>query len=128
WNLPARLRARLARRRQVRARRALTRGLIEISEGRWKEGERRLVRNARDSEVPLINYLMAARAAQLLSADERRDAHLKAAYESTPQATVAVLLTQAELQIAQDRKSTRLNSSHVKISYAVFCFKKKKSR
>src|SRR5690606_41195267 len=28
--------------------------------------------------------------------------------------------------IALDRKSTRLNSSHVKISYAVFCLKKKK--
>src|SRR5436309_8510408 len=27
-----------------------------------------------------------------------------------------------------DRKSTRLNSSHVKISYAVFCLKKKKSQ
>src|SRR5699024_11308363 len=27
--------------------------------------------------------------------------------------------------IAQDRKSTRLNSSHVSISYAVFCLKKK---
>src|SRR5690606_41607374 len=27
-----------------------------------------------------------------------------------------------------DRKSTRLNSSHVKISYAVFCLKKKKGR
>src|SRR5690606_40734234 len=27
---------------------------------------------------------------------------------------------------SQDRKSTRLNSSHVKISYAVFCLKKKK--
>src|SRR3989442_2536601 len=27
----------------------------------------------------------------------------------------------------QDRKSTRLNSSHVRISYAVFCLKKKKS-
>src|SRR5690606_41526484 len=27
---------------------------------------------------------------------------------------------------AVDRKSTRLNSSHVKISYAVFCLKKKK--
>src|SRR5437868_11065278 len=26
-----------------------------------------------------------------------------------------------------DRKSTRLNSSHVSISYAVFCFKKKKT-
>src|SRR5690606_42088498 len=28
----------------------------------------------------------------------------------------------------QDRKSTRLNSSHVKISYAVFCLKKKKKQ
>src|SRR5690606_40365065 len=28
--------------------------------------------------------------------------------------------------VASDRKSTRLNSSHVKISYAVFCLKKKK--
>src|SRR5436309_9510976 len=28
----------------------------------------------------------------------------------------------------QDRKSTRLNSSHVKISYAVFCLKKKKKK
>src|SRR5436309_8873018 len=30
--------------------------------------------------------------------------------------------------IFRDRKSTRLNSSHVKISYAVFCLKKKKKR
>src|SRR5207302_5665923 len=28
----------------------------------------------------------------------------------------------------EDRKSTRLNSSHVKISYAVFCLKKKKNK
>src|SRR5256885_9326619 len=29
---------------------------------------------------------------------------------------------------ARDRKSTRLNSSHLVISYAVFCLKKKKNR
>src|SRR5690349_23413809 len=29
-------------------------------------------------------------------------------------------------QFCEDRKSTRLNSSHVEISYAVFCLKKKK--
>src|SRR5690625_347077 len=29
-------------------------------------------------------------------------------------------------RVEQDRKSTRLNSSHVAISYAVFCWKKKK--
>src|SRR3712207_9010028 len=31
----------------------------------------------------------------------------------------------AELPRARDRKSTRLNSSHANISYAVFCLKKK---
>src|SRR2546421_4645615 len=31
-------------------------------------------------------------------------------------------------ELAQDRKSTRLNSSHDQISYAVFCLKKKKIR
>src|SRR6266498_5344976 len=30
--------------------------------------------------------------------------------------------------VGPDRKSTRLNSSHVRISYAVFCLKKKKHR
>src|SRR5690554_7639570 len=30
------------------------------------------------------------------------------------------------LEMIEDRKSTRLNSSHVRISYAVFCLKKKK--
>src|SRR3712207_7541808 len=30
------------------------------------------------------------------------------------------------LERSQDRKSTRLNSSHANISYAVFCLKKKK--
>src|SRR5690606_41989959 len=33
-----------------------------------------------------------------------------------------------DLGLDEDRKSTRLNSSHVKISYAVFCLKKKKNR
>src|SRR2546430_4334771 len=33
----------------------------------------------------------------------------------------------ADLDTARDRKSTRLNSSHSQISYAVFCLKKKKN-
>src|SRR5438874_8476879 len=31
-------------------------------------------------------------------------------------------------ELGGDRKSTRLNSSHVEISYAVFCLKKKKNK
>src|SRR5436305_11135136 len=34
---------------------------------------------------------------------------------------------QHNLRARKDRKSTRLNSSHVRISYAVFCLKKKKT-
>src|SRR5690606_41353056 len=34
-------------------------------------------------------------------------------------------VVEIERQRGRDRKSTRLNSSHVKISYAVFCLKKK---
>src|SRR5437868_9929038 len=43
------------------------------------------------------------------------------------EASVAVRLPlPTELRNRVDRKSTRLNSSHVSISYAVFCLKKKK--
>src|SRR3989442_4270961 len=37
-----------------------------------------------------------------------------------------MLLGLSRQPIDRDRKSTRLNSSHVRISYAVFCLKKKK--
>src|SRR5690349_22166374 len=37
-----------------------------------------------------------------------------------------IALKKGEVPINIDRKSTRLNSSHVEISYAVFCLKKKK--
>src|SRR2546422_7139896 len=40
--------------------------------------------------------------------------------------TVTLQQNQAEDFLAVDRKSTRLNSSHGYISYAVFCLKKKK--
>src|SRR5690625_6629011 len=36
--------------------------------------------------------------------------------------------TEGSDEVGRDRKSTRLNSSHVAISYAVFCLKKKKTR
>src|SRR6266702_7507772 len=36
--------------------------------------------------------------------------------------------TRAPPRVSEDRKSTRLNSSHVAISYAVFCLKKKKKK
>src|SRR5256886_11410749 len=43
-----------------------------------------------------------------------------------PDVEEAKRLARAELAGGPDRKSTRLNSSHSQISYAVFCLKKKK--
>src|SRR3712207_7565650 len=45
--------------------------------------------------------------------------------QAGPQEIVADLATKWEQADPTDRKSTRLNSSHANISYAVFCLKKK---
>src|SRR5256885_6826907 len=41
---------------------------------------------------------------------------------------LAANIGRARLEDHRDRKSTRLNSSHLVISYAVFCLKKKKNK
>src|SRR5690606_40367943 len=73
--------------------------------------------------------------------DGREDAHAhdgvalgcrdeNGAVRCRPHTVIAVVVPEAEEEqvIELDRKSTRLNSSHVKISYAVFCLKKKKKK
>src|SRR3712207_6913054 len=49
----------------------------------------------------------------------------EASYESCRRTAVG-RAEQGERERQRDRKSTRLNSSHANISYAVFCLKKKK--
>src|SRR5207302_4662906 len=53
----------------------------------------------------------------------RRDASVSRWYAELPR-----LSAHPVEEVRKDRKSTRLNSSHVKISYAVFCLKKKKKK
>src|SRR2546430_5410914 len=45
----------------------------------------------------------------------------------THRTVVCTIICKNYLHYARDRKSTRLNSSHSQISYAVFCLKKKKT-
>src|SRR5437870_13647722 len=45
-----------------------------------------------------------------------------------PKDAIPEVLLESRLWAVGDRKSTRLNSSHVAISYAVFCLKKKKKK
>jgi HemY protein len=91
------------RMRAGRAGQKLTLGMIQIAEGNFARGEKLLARAASSSDAPLFNYLQAARAAHLQGQDERRDEWLKLAYEHTPEAANAVLLTQAELQLDREQ-------------------------
>src|SRR5690554_7228657 len=47
-------------------------------------------------------------------------------FKENHQGYIDLIINEMLPKIAADRKSTRLNSSHVRISYAVFCLKKKK--
>lgn len=90
-------------RRVKGARESLTRGLIEMNEGRWADAEKSLTSHATNSDIPLLHYLGAARAAQLQGQTEKRDKYLRRAHESSPQAKIAVSLTQAELQMSHNQ-------------------------
>src|SRR5690606_42096488 len=77
------------------------------------------------SDLPLLDRMDVIRLSGYIA--EEKVAIAKA--HLWPKLLKRVNLKASQLSItdaALDRKSTRLNSSHVKISYAVFCLKKKK--
>jgi HemY protein len=89
-----------SRRRALRAHNKTTQGLIAFSEGYWKAAKSHLIEALPNTETPLINYLIAARAAQELGDTKLRDNYLREAQQSMPDAKIAVELTQAQLQLA----------------------------
>lgn len=110
WQAPRRLGEAWARSRTRRAGKKATQGYIALAEGRLAQGERLLTSGARHSETPLLNYLAAARAAQMQGDRQRRDAWLSMACEQEPAAADAVLLTQAELQLEDGQYAEALTS------------------
>lgn len=110
WRAPRRLGEAWATARSNYAGRQATQGYIALAEGRLARGERLLTRGARLSETPLLNYLAAARAAQMQGDRDRRDGWLRMACEKEPAAQDAVLLTQAELQLEDGQYAEALAS------------------
>jgi len=100
FSLPGYMSDRHLFRKGERSKNALIKGLIEMSEGRFEQAEKVLIKYANQSDTALLNYLMAARAAQQLGEYDRRDEYLRLAHESTPSADMAIGLTQAELQLS----------------------------
>lgn len=99
--MPAQLRRSRESRAARRAERMYTTGLVALAEGRLPVAERALEYAARGA-LALPALLAAARAADSAGERERRDRYLKRAWESHPKAASAVLLTQAELDLAHN--------------------------
>lgn len=84
--------------RTLVARRLTKRGLLALAEGKWQKAEKYLVRGVKHSDMPLINYLSAARAAQEQNLLLKRNDYLQEAFLINPEAQTAISLTQAQLQ------------------------------
>lgn len=83
-------------------------GLMYLLEGRWQKAEKALVKDIEHNQSSLLNYLLAARAAQNAGDEDKRDEFLRAAHETTPEANIAIGITQADLQIAAQQNEMAL--------------------
>jgi HemY protein len=97
---PRRWRAAREQRLLVRRDSDLTAGLTQLIEGNWARSERLLTKGLKHADAPLANYLLAAHAAQLQGAVERRDQWLELAQGISADGATSALLTRAELQLA----------------------------
>ena len=97
-------------RRQDRARRSLARGLVEMSAGEWAASEDTLTRTVRDSEYPAAHYLVAARAAELQGATQRRDEWLTKALDVAGDQRVAAVIMQAEMHLKHKQLQAALTT------------------
>lgn len=103
WHAPVRIRRWNYRRETRQLRKLFDGAIIELVEGRPERAERKLARLAYANETPLDVYLSAARVANRIGAQDRRDYYLKLALERHPKAEIAIAVTQAELQLAQSQ-------------------------
>jgi len=96
-------RQRKARRRQERALRDLTQGVLSLIEGDWRDAEQLFKRHAEDIQGGLLWLTGVALAAHRQGASARRDDALRLAAQRFPEAEAALRLLQAELLIDENR-------------------------
>ncbi len=96
---PRRWREGRAQRRLERRDSDLGAGLAQLVEGNWARSERLLTQGLKHVDAPLANYLLAAHAAQLQGAAERRDRWLELAQSISQEGATSAQLTRAQLQL-----------------------------
>lgn len=103
FRIPGRYRRWKRYRSHMRSENNLMQGMLLMLEGNWRKAEARFREGAAHSSIPMVNYLLAARAAQQNGSVQRRDHYLRLAHEFSPPSSIAPGLTQAELQLNQSQ-------------------------
>ncbi|MDW6131416.1 heme biosynthesis HemY N-terminal domain-containing protein, partial [Klebsiella pneumoniae] len=75
--------------------------LIKLAEGDYKQVEKLMTRNADHAEQPVVNYLLAAEAAQQRGDDFRTNQYLERAAEAADTDQLPVDITRVRIQLAQ---------------------------
>lgn len=88
--------------KQRRYRAHTTRGLLQYIEGQWSQARRSLKRSAKHSDMPLVNYLVAANSAYEMGDQEDANRLLEKAQQVDSESSLAVGLAQAKMYLRDE--------------------------
>ncbi|MGB9095989.1 protoheme IX biogenesis protein HemY [Erwinia sp.] len=89
-------------RKRNRARKQTNAALVKLAEGDYRQVEKLLSRNADHAEQPVVNYLLAAEAAQQRGDEIRANQHLERAAELAGNDQLPVEITRVRVQLARN--------------------------
>ncbi|WP_428944464.1 protoheme IX biogenesis protein HemY [Pantoea sp. FN060301] len=96
-------------RKGKRARKQTNAALIKLAEGDYRQVEKLLSRNADHAEQPVVNYLLAAEAAQQRGDEIRANQHLERAAELAGSDQLPVEITRVRIQLARNEDHAARN-------------------
>ncbi|SCC36400.1 protoheme IX biogenesis protein HemY [Kosakonia oryziphila] len=89
-------------RKRRRARKQTEQALLKLAEGDYQQVEKLMSKNADHAEQPVVNYLLAAEAAQQRGDEARANQHLDRAAELAENDPIPVEITRVRLQLARN--------------------------
>ncbi len=96
-NYPSHWRQTRALKRQYKAERTMSKGLVAIEFGDWKQAEKQLIKSAKYSDSGLMNFLSAAKMAHNQGALDRQDQYFAQAKAAYPEEMEMIGLIEARL-------------------------------
>ena len=103
-------------RKRRRARKQTEQALLKLAEGDYQQVEKLMSKNADHAEQPVVNYLLAAEAAQQRGDEARANQHLERASELASGDPIPVEITRVRLQLAR-------NENHAARTALTVCWK-----